>query len=96
MVYKTFDEIIAKLQGHAKKSRMAVAAANDDHTLGAVKQAVEAGLVEPVLVGDKKEIEKVLAEIGLTVPEEDLTDGYAVYVAVQGTYAGRLMLQEVT
>ena len=74
MVYKTFDEIIAKLQGHAKKSRMAVAAANDDHTLGAVKQAVEAGLVEPVLVGDKKEIEKVLAEIGLTVPEEDIYD----------------------
>ena len=31
----------------------------------------------------------------ITVPEEDLTDGYAVYVAVQGTYAGRLMLQEV-
>lgn len=74
MVYKTFDEIIAKLQGHAKKSRMAVAAANDDHTLGAVKQAVEAGLVEPVLVGDKKEIEKVLAEIGLSVPEEDIYD----------------------
>ena len=74
MVYKTFDEIIAKLQGHAKKSRMAVAAANDDHTLGAVKQAVEAGLVEPVLVGDKKEIEKVLAEIGLEVPEKDIYD----------------------
>lgn len=32
----------------------------------------------------------------ITVPEEDLTDGYAVYVAVQGTYAGRLMLQEVS
>ncbi len=31
----------------------------------------------------------------ITVPEEDLTDGYAVYIAVQGTYAGRLMLQEV-
>ena len=31
----------------------------------------------------------------ITVPEEDLTDGYAVYVAVQGSYAGRLMLQEV-
>ena len=74
MVYKTFDEIIAKLQGNTKRSRMAVAAANDDHTLGAVKQAVEAGLVEPVLVGDKKEIEKVLAEIGLTVPEEDIYD----------------------
>ena len=32
----------------------------------------------------------------ITVPEEDLTDGYAVYVAVQGSYAGRLMLQEVS
>lgn len=31
----------------------------------------------------------------ITIPEEDLSDGYAVYVAVQGTYAGRLMLQEV-
>ena len=31
----------------------------------------------------------------ITVPEEDLADGYAVYVAVQGSYAGRLMLQEV-
>ena len=31
----------------------------------------------------------------ITVPEEDLTDGYVVYIAVQGTYAGRLMLQEV-
>lgn len=32
----------------------------------------------------------------ITVPEEDLTNGYAVYVAVQGTYAGRLMLQEIS
>ena len=31
----------------------------------------------------------------ITVPEEDLSEGYAVYVAVQGSYAGRLMLQEV-
>lgn len=74
MVYKTFDEIIAKLQGNTTRSRMAVAAANDDHTLGAVKQAVEAGLVQPILVGDKAEILKVLAEIGLEVPEEDIYD----------------------
>ena len=32
----------------------------------------------------------------ISVPEEDLSDGYAVYVAVQGTYAGRLMLQEIS
>lgn len=32
----------------------------------------------------------------ISVPEEDLSDGYAVYVAVQGNYAGRLMLQEIS
>ena len=32
----------------------------------------------------------------ISVPDEDLSDGYAVYIAVQGTYAGRLMLQEVS
>ena len=31
----------------------------------------------------------------VTVPEEDLSDGYVVYVSVQGTYAGKLMLREV-
>lgn len=30
----------------------------------------------------------------VSVPDADLTNGYAVYVAVQGAYAGRLMLQE--
>lgn len=32
----------------------------------------------------------------VSVPDEDLTNGYAVYVAVQGAYAGRLMLQEIS
>ena len=85
MVYKTFDEIIAKLQGNVKRSRMAVAAANDDHTLGAVKQAVEAGLVEPVLVGDKAEILKVIAEVGLDVPEEDIYDEPDLVEASKGS-----------
>ena len=30
----------------------------------------------------------------VSIPEEDLTDDYVVYVAVQGTYAGKLVLQE--
>ena len=75
MVYKTFDEIIEKkLKGNTKVSRIAVAAAADEHSLLAVKQAADDGLVKPVLVGDKAGILEVLAKIGLQVPEEDIYD----------------------
>lgn len=75
MVYKTFDEIIEKkLKGNTQVSRLALAAAADEHSLQAVKQAVDEGLVKPVLVGDKPEIVKILAEIGLEVPDEDIYD----------------------
>lgn len=30
----------------------------------------------------------------VSIPEEDVTDDYVVYIAVQGTYAGKLILQE--
>lgn len=75
MVYKTFDEIIEKkLKGNTQVSRLALAAAADEHSLQAVKQAVDEGLVKPVLVGDKPEIIKILKEIGLEVPDEDIYD----------------------
>ena len=74
MVYRSFDEIIKQLEGKEKLSRVVVAAANDDHTLGAVKMAVERGLAKPVLVGHAEEIKKVCAEIGLQVPDEDIYD----------------------
>ena len=75
MVYKTFDEIIEKkLKGNTKVSRIVVAAAADEHSLQAVKQAADQGLVKPVLVGDKPEILRILNEIGLEVPDEDIYD----------------------
>lgn len=75
MVYKTFDEIIEKkLKGNTKVSRIVVAAAADEHSLQAVKQAADQGLVKPVLVGDKPEILRILNEIGMEVPDEDIYD----------------------
>ena len=75
MVYTTFDEIIEKkLKGNTTVSRIVVAAAADEHSLSAVKRAVDDGLVKPVLVGDKPEIVKILGEIGLEVPNEDIYD----------------------
>ena len=75
MVYTNFEEIIEKkLKGNTKTSRLALAAAADEHSLQAVKQAVDEGLVTPVLVGDKPKILEILAEIGMEVPDEDIYD----------------------
>ena len=53
---------------------MAVAAAGDEHTLQAVLRARAEGIVTPVLVGDKAIIDQVLAELGETVPAEEIYD----------------------
>ena len=44
------------------KKRLVAAFANDAHTIGAVYQAVEMGLIEATLVGDEATIKKVCAE----------------------------------
>ncbi len=43
----------------SKKKRLVAAYANDEHSISAVNLAIEMGLIEGTLVGDKKEIEKV-------------------------------------
>lgn len=60
----TLDDIIAAAKKKGKK-RLVVAYAQDAHTLEAVDDATEMGLVEPVLIGDPAEIAKVSAENGI-------------------------------
>lgn len=48
-----------------KMVRLAVAAAEDDAVLNAVKMAAADNIVKPILVGNKAEIEKVAASVGL-------------------------------
>ena len=74
MVFHNFDELIAHVKGKPNRARMAVAAAGDEHTLQAVLRARAEGIVTPVLVGDKAIIDQVLAELGETVPAEDIYD----------------------
>lgn len=74
MVYRSFDELVAKVKGCPDRKRMAVAAAGDEHTLEAVLHARKEGIIEPVLVGDKPVIVKILEQLGETVPEEDIYD----------------------
>ncbi len=74
MVFTNFDQLIEKVKGYPSRKRMAVAAAGDEHTLEAVMHARKEGIVDPVLVGDKAVIVKILADMGEHVDEENIYD----------------------
>ncbi len=74
MEIKNFQEIIDKVKTLPTKKRMVIAAAGEEHTLQAALYARKEGVVTPVLVGDKKEIDRILNELGETVPEKDIYD----------------------
>ncbi len=81
MVYTSFAEIIASAKGLPEKTRMAVAAADDAHTLEAALRARKEGVVDPVLVGNADAIRALLAEMGESVPDGDIYDAADVVEA---------------
>ena len=87
MVYTSFAEIIASAKNLPARARMAVAAADDPHSLEAALLARKEGIVDPVLVGNKATIEKLLAELGETVPAEDIYDAADVVEAAEKAVA---------
>lgn len=74
MVLKDFDELIERVKSFPEPKRVVVAAAGDTHTLEAVREAVEDGIVRPVLVGDRAKITEIAGQIGLAVAQEDIYD----------------------
>ncbi len=70
MELKNFRDLIEKVQKDESKKRVAVAAAQDEHTLEAVFRAAKDKLVEPVLVGNKEKIEEILRKLNV---EYDMT-----------------------
>lgn len=61
---KHLEEIVQKAKARGRQ-RIVVAYAQDSHTLEAVNDAYQLGLVEVTLVGDPAEIEKVCAAEGI-------------------------------
>ncbi len=55
------EQIIDVLKSKEKK-RLVAAYANDSHTIGAVNDAVQLGIIDATLVGDRKTIEKTCAD----------------------------------
>lgn len=52
--------------------RVAVASADDEHVLKALKSAMNEGIISPVLIGNIKEIEKVAATVGFELKGVDV------------------------
>lgn len=64
---KDFAQLKAMLQAMPKKSRIAVAPAQDVHTLEAIALAANDGMVEPVLIGNEPEIRTILSDLNVTL-----------------------------
>jgi phosphate butyryltransferase len=68
---KNFDDLLAKVKsGQIKK--VAVAVAQDEPVLEAVKAAQEQGIAEAILVGDEKAIKEIADRIGMDLSKFEI------------------------
>jgi phosphate butyryltransferase len=73
MELKKLNELIELARGQ-KKRRIAVAAAQDIHVLQAIHKANTENIIEPVLVGHKTQIQKILKDIGIKPDTFEIMD----------------------
>ncbi len=64
-MYRNLDEIIAAAKALPNRQRLAVAAAQDQDVLAAVRDAVEWGIVSAILVGDEAKINSIAQSVKL-------------------------------
>ena len=67
---KNFEQLKEMLRSMPVKRRVAVAPAQDEHTLEAIGHALADGLVEPILIGDEPKIREILEK--LSIPAEGI------------------------
>lgn len=89
---KNFEELI-NVAKEQKTMKLAVAAAQDDDVLVAVCNAAEMGIVEPILVGDKKKIKEIADAHNLNVEKYEMIEkidlNEAARVAVELVSSGK-------
>ena len=89
---KHLDELVAKAKARGKR-RLIVAYGQDSHTLEAVNDAIEAGIVDVTIVGDPQEIEKVCKAEGTDMSRFEIVpetvDVNCVRIAVQMISEGK-------
>lgn len=70
---KNFEELMELAKKRSPK-KVAVAQAGDEDVLLSIKMALEEGVISPILVGDRDEIEKICKEIGLDLKGVEVID----------------------
>jgi phosphate butyryltransferase len=64
MKINNFKDLVINVQKMEKKSKVAVIAAHDGHTLDAIVEAKKHNLITPILIGDRLEIDAILGKLG--------------------------------
>ncbi len=70
---RNLTELLRKAKSQPIR-KMAVAAAEDEHVLKALQDAMKEEIIIPLLVGDKEEIERIAQSIGFALDSIELVD----------------------
>ncbi len=70
---KNFEELLELAQKN-EPVKMAVAVAQDDHVLEAVKKATDMGIVVPILTGDEEKIREIAKEVDFDLSDIEIID----------------------
>lgn len=70
---ETFESLFEKAKKNGPK-KIAVAVAQDEDVLGAVKLAYENKIVDPILVGDEEKIREIAKELGFDLSDIEVID----------------------
>jgi phosphate butyryltransferase len=84
---KTLNDIALKAIALGKKTKIAVAVAEDSNTIGAICRAAREGFALPILIGDKARIENLVCKQNLSSNQYEIIDiadeGFATKEAVR-------------
>ena len=72
MPIKSLDEIIAKAKSYKNVKKLAVAAAEDENVIKAALKAKGMGLINPIFVGDKKQIQEICSKANLSLDNSEV------------------------
>lgn len=82
MIRRTY-ELIAEVKKSGKRHGVVVAAANDEDAIKTIAEAWRYGVVEPVLVGPKKEIESIAKSVAVDISKFPIVDAPDATASVQ-------------
>lgn len=74
MFYRDFKQLIQRVRNTESRKRVAVVAAQDEHTLQAVFKAARDNIVEPVLIGDRLKINDMQSSLKIPMDDNAIID----------------------